>query len=86
MKPLWQPGANIRQPDWRVELDGQLAWLRQDKSGALKRIALGKATRIHARELQISLRNAPEFAEIQIENGKWKIVSKSPDAVGVALR
>jgi hypothetical protein len=74
-------GAKLVQPDWKLQLQGELCAVRKGKTGKTERIALCKAGVVRVADLRVELKGIQEYIEIAFEEGKWRVVSGPTNGV-----
>ena len=58
------------QPEWGLQLEGELCWVRVDAKGEIERVALGKGTRMGIGRVEIEREEGMEFGEFRVEEGE----------------
>ncbi len=56
-------GSTLVQPEWKLQLDGELCVVRKDKTGKLKRISLCKARSVAVDDVRVELEGIQEYIE-----------------------
>jgi hypothetical protein len=74
-------GAKLMQPDWKLELEGEVCVVREDNAGNVERIALCKAGSAAVQDVRIELQSIQEYIEIAFQQQGWCVVSGSPDGI-----
>ena len=69
------------QKDWRLRLDGDTCMVRWRKTGQIEMIAACRTRSITAGKSSLVLVPDTEFIEIQVEDGKAKVVAGSKNHV-----
>ncbi len=76
-----QGGAKLVQPEWRLQLAGELCLARKDNTGKLERIALCNAGSSAVEDLRVELKGIQEYVEVAFGQPGWRVVSGSSDGV-----
>lgn len=63
------------QPDWGLRLDGELAMVRRDGAGNVRRIALCKGRALAVADIAVTLKGDTDFIEIAFDAGRASVVS-----------
>ena len=74
-------GAKLIQPDWKLQLEGELCVVRKDKAGKIKWIALCRAGSIAAADVRMELKGIQEYMEIVFDEQGRRVVAGSADGV-----
>lgn len=73
--------AGVRQPDWGLELEGELAVVRRSADGRIASAALGRARRLSLAGLDVRLREGTEWIELLVDEGGPRAISGDAAAV-----
>lgn len=82
--PAKRGGASpvaVLAPPHRLRLEGELCWLRLDRAGAVRRVALCRGTALTLPDFTLRLKEPVEFLELRLEQGRATVVSGPADAV-----
>ncbi|MCF7854213.1 MAG: heparinase II/III-family protein [Candidatus Pacebacteria bacterium] len=74
-------GKALVQPDWRVQVNGELCMIRRNAGGDVTRIALCKGTSVNVDKLVLDLSGKPEFFEIVSGAEGWRVVAGPAEAL-----
>ena len=82
LKPAATEGnARLVQPDWNVQLEGELCMVRIDKTGKTERVALCRANSVAVAELRVELNGVREYVELASGKQGLQVVAGPEDGV-----
>jgi hypothetical protein len=58
-------GGAFNQPDWDVELDGEMCWVRKNAKGKIERVALSKGRSLQVGKAMFSTKPGSDFTELK---------------------
>lgn len=79
--PSLRAGGALVQPDRRVRLSGELAWVRTGKEGAVEALALAGGDALSAGGFSLRLHRKVVFLELEIGPGQARVRSGPAEAV-----
>jgi len=74
-------GAEVRQPEWNLSLQGEACYLQRNAEGRLTRAALFHGTRLTTGDFTLIAKQPIEFLEVAVTDGTPAVVAGDADAV-----
>lgn len=71
----------IMQKDWNAEVEGEAAFIRKTREGAVERIVLCRGRSLSAGDVAIEMKGLVDHIEVRFEDGRPIIVKGNADAI-----